>query len=154
MKKIKVNTDSKNGNRLIKILLAEDNLGDVFLIKKALGDSKLNHQVTVANDGEHLMSTLNMLHKDKADLPDLILLDINMPKKNGLEALDEIKKNGSLKKIPVMVFTSSKDMKDISQSYELHANSYMVKPVSLQEYRKVVEVIENFWFSTVVLPVQ
>jgi CheY-like chemotaxis protein len=152
MKKIIVNQDATNGNRLIKILLAEDNLGDVFLIKKALAQSKLNHQVTLANDGQHLMSILNMLVKDNADLPDLILLDINMPKKNGKEALAEIKSDRNLKKIPVMVFTSSKDMKDISEAYELHANSYLVKPISLEEYRKVVETIENFWLSTVVLP--
>ena len=151
---IDINTSAINGNAPIEILLAEDNLGDVFLAKKAFSNSKIKNNITVANDGEHLLSILNKADQNGTKVPDLILLDLNMPKVNGKQALAEIKKDDKLKKIPVIILSSSKSEQDIAESYDLHANSYLVKPVSLEQYKNLVKSIENFWLSTSVLPIQ
>jgi two-component system response regulator len=153
-KDITVNEDAVNKNNPIEILLAEDNLGDVFLTKKALAESKINHNITVAFNGEDLLSILKKREKNKRKIPDLILLDLHMPKKDGKEALAEIKSDDKLKHIPIMVFSSSKAQEDIAESYGLHANCYLVKPDCLSQYKKLIHTIESFWFSLVILPVQ
>lgn len=137
----------------VEILLIEDNLGDVVLTKKAFETSKLANNISVAKDGEIAISILKK-EGEYADhkTPDIILLDLNLPKKDGREVLEEIKSNDKLKHIPVVVLTSSKAEKDIVETYNLHANSYIVKPVDLEKFIKVVESIENFWFTVVVLP--
>lgn len=137
----------------VKILLVEDNPGDVILTKEAFAEGKINNQITVARDGEE---AIKMLKKEdgfkNAERPDLILLDLNMPKKDGRDVLAEIKQSADLKRIPVIILTSSKAETDILKTYDLHANSYLVKPVDYREFTKVVSAIENFWFTIVELP--
>lgn len=132
----------------IDILLVEDNEGDIFLTKKVFEKAKLKNKVTVAQDGEIAMT---MLQEDQIR-PDLILLDINLPKKDGKQVLEEMKNDPLLKTIPVVILTSSKAEKDILESYELHANSFITKPVTLEKFGEVASVIENFWFGIVALP--
>ena len=139
--------------RPIDILLVEDNPGDVRLTIEALKKGKLYNNLSVVKDG---VEALNFLYRKgkyaNADPPDIILLDLNLPKKDGCEVLEEIKGNENLKKIPVVVLTTSKDEEDILKAYILHANCYITKPVGLEQFRKVVESIEDFWFSIVKLP--
>lgn len=132
----------------IKILLVEDNEGDIFLTKKVFEKAQLKNTITVAEDGEKAIQIL----KERKDHPDLILLDINLPKKDGKQVLEEIKSDTKLKTIPVVILTSSKTEKDILESYNLHANSYIVKPVTLEKFGEVAAVVENFWFGVVALP--
>jgi CheY-like chemotaxis protein len=146
-----VSTDT---GRPVEILLAEDNVGDVVLTKQAFENSKILNNVTVANDGDELLSMLKQQQEEGKTPPDLILLDLNMPNKDGKQALAEIKNDDRLKRIPVVVLTSSMAERDIIETYNLHANSYLIKPVSLGQYHKIVEAIESFWFSVAVLPVQ
>jgi CheY-like chemotaxis protein len=137
----------------VDILLIEDNPGDISLAKKALSSSKLINNLNVVTDGEEAIA---YLHKEgqykNAIHPDLILLDLNLPKKSGQEVLAEIKLDKDLKRIPVVILTSSKEEKDILKSYDSHANCYITKPVDLSKFQEVVSNIENFWFSIVVLP--
>jgi chemotaxis family two-component system response regulator Rcp1 len=137
----------------IEILMVEDNLGDIRLMKEALKDARVLNHVSSVGDG---MEAINLLRQKgiyaKAKRPDLILLDLNLPKKNGREVLDEIKQDPDLRRIPVVVVTSSEAEKDIVQSYDLHANCYIVKPVDLNQFVKVVRSIENFWLTIVKLP--
>lgn len=133
----------------IEILLVEDNEGDVFLTKKVFDKAGLKNIIHIASDGEMALKIL----KDKNQKrPDIILLDINLPKKDGKQVLEEIKNDPDLKMIPVVVLTSSKAEKDILESYKLHANSYIVKPVTLDKFAEVATVVENFWFGVVALP--
>lgn len=132
----------------IEILLVEDNPGDVRLTQEALKESKVRNTMHVVNDG---VEALSFLHHS-ATHPDLILLDLNLPKKSGLEVLAEIKMDENLKRIPVVVLTTSEAEKDILQSYNLHANAYITKPVDLEQFIKVVKSIEDFWFEIVKLP--
>ena len=145
--------DLSKTSRPIEILLVEDNPGDVFLTKKAFEKTKMANHMMVATDGE---MALEMLYKkgEYSDLnsPDIILLDLNLPKKDGREILEEVKQDPKLKRIPVVVLTSSKAERDIVATYDLHASSYIVKPVDLSKFAQIVESIENFWFSIVVLP--
>ena len=140
-------------SRPIEILLVEDNPGDVFLTKKAFETGKIANNLQVASDGE---MALRMLKKedDFSDsvTPDIILLDLNLPKMDGREVLESIKDNEELKRIPVVILTSSNAERDIVASYNLHANSYIVKPVDFSKFTEIVDSIENFWFSIVVLP--
>lgn len=137
----------------IDILLVEDNEGDVFLTKKAFERAKITNRICVVPDGEE---ALDMLHKRgkyiDAHTPDLILLDINLPRKDGKQVLEEIKKSPDLRRIPVVILSSSKAEQDVLRTYDLHASSYIVKPISLDKFKDVVTAIENFWFSIVVLP--
>ncbi len=137
----------------IEILLVEDNPGDVFLTKHAFSEARISNNISVASDGEQAM---DFLYKrgdfEDAKTPDLILLDLNMPKKDGREVLEEVKTNAELLTIPVVILTSSKADKDIAQTYSLHANSYLVKPVDMEEFSDVVNAVENFWFSAALLP--
>ena len=137
----------------IEILLVEDNEGDIILTKEVFKLSKIINHITVVEDGEQAIEFLKKQGRySNAVTPDIILLDINLPKKDGKEVLKEIKQDKKLKIIPVVVLTSSKSEKDIMKSYGLHANSYIVKPVDLEKFFEVAKAIENFWFSVVVLP--
>jgi len=137
----------------IEVLLVEDNPGDVRLTREALRDSKVRNRITVAHDGEE---ALQMLRREGAHAnvprPDLILLDLNLPRVNGRELLAEIKKDASLRRIPVVVLTSSRAEEDIARSYELHANAFVTKPVDLDQFLKAVRSIEDFWLTVVKLP--
>ena len=136
-----------------EIVLVEDNPGDVVLTQEAFKQAKINNNIHVAPDGE---IALEMLYKQgeytQLATPDIILLDLNLPKVDGREVLEKIKADDELKRIPVVVLTSSQADADILQTYDLHASSYIVKPVDLDQFSRVVESIENFWFTVVVLP--
>jgi CheY-like chemotaxis protein len=136
--------------KLIEILLVEDNPGDVRLTREALKEGKIRNTLSVARDGQEALDFL--LEKETHPRPDVILLDLNLPRKNGLEVLDIIKKDEDLKKIPVVILTTSEDEKDILQSYELHANCYITKPVELQNFLEVMKCLQSFWLEIVKLP--
>lgn len=137
----------------IEILLVEDNPGDVRLTIEALKEGKVSNKINVAVDGLEAMAFLNREGKYKnAPTPDLILLDLNLPKKNGREVLSEIKLDSKLKHIPVVVLTTSQAEKDIIMTYNMHANCYITKPVDFDQFIDVVRSIENFWFTVVKLP--
>ncbi len=137
----------------IEILLVEDNEGDVGLVEEVFEDAKIRNILHVAEDGEEAMLFLN---KEKpfadAPTPDIILLDLNLPRKDGREVLEEIKTDDKLKRIPVVVLTTSKAEEDIVKSYDLHANSYITKPVDFDQFIKVIKSIEDFWLEVVRLP--
>lgn len=139
--------------RPVEILMIEDNPGDVRLTQEALKEGRLWNHLTVARDG---MEATEYLHRtgqfQNVKTPDLILLDLNLPKKDGREVLAEIKADDRLKLIPVVVLTTSKAEEDILRSYKLHANCYITKPVDFQQFSSVVRAIENFWFTVVKLP--
>lgn len=137
----------------IEILLVEDNPGDVDLTREALERGKIKNLLHVAVNGEEAMAFLR--HKGKhahAPRPDLVLLDLNLPRMDGREVLNQIKSDEDLKRIPVVVLTSSKAEEDILKVYNLHANCYITKPIDLLQFLKVVHVIEDFWFTIVKLP--
>ena len=133
----------------IQILLVEDNPGDVDLTKISLRKLKIANELTVAKDGAE---ALEILQREDSEPPDLILLDLNLPRKDGREVLAVIKEHPMLRRIPVVVLTSSKAEQDILKSYDLHANSYITKPVGFEEFTRVVQTIEDFWFTVVRLP--
>lgn len=134
----------------IKILLVEDNPGDVRLMMEAMKEAQLNCNTVIAKDGVEAMDILNQ--EGKYGNIDLVILDLNLPKKDGREVLSEIKSDPKLKHIPVVVLTSSSSKEDITQSYEAHANCYITKPLDLKEFVNVVKRIETFWVSMVRLP--
>ncbi len=137
----------------INILLAEDNPGDVFLIKQALNQNGLPYQLAQVSDGEEIMKFLYQQEKYKNSIrPNIIILDLNLPKKHGFDVLKEIKQDEELKIIPIVVLTSSKSEKDIIESYSLHASCYLNKPVDLTEFMAVVKSLKEFWFKFVQLP--
>jgi len=137
----------------IEILLVEDNPGDVRLTIEALKEEKVANRINVAADGIEAKAFLHQEGKyEKAPKPDLILLDLNLPKKNGREVLAEIKLDANLKSIPVVILTSSQAEKDIVATYNLHANCYITKPVDFDQFINVVRSIEEFWFKLVKLP--
>jgi two-component system, chemotaxis family, response regulator Rcp1 len=137
----------------VSVLLVEDNPGDVRLTIEALRDVKLHNQLNVVHDG---VEAIAFLRREgayaNAPRPDLILLDLNLPRKDGREVLEEIKNDDDLKRIPVVVLTTSSSEKDILESYNLHANCYITKPVDLGQFLTIVKSIQNFWFSIVKLP--
>ena len=137
----------------IEILLVEDNPGDVRLIKEVFKDAKIFNSMQVAYDGEAAMDILRKQgkYKDAAN-PDLILLDLNLPKKDGREVLREIKNDECLKWIPVVILTTSNAEEDLIETYKMNANCYITKPVDLDQFINVVKSIENFWLSIVKLP--
>ncbi|MDO8356092.1 MAG: response regulator [Nitrospirota bacterium] len=139
--------------RPVKILLVEDNPGDVRLTIEALKEAKVLNKLIFAKDGIDALSLLRQ-EGQYADVapPDLILLDLNLPKKDGREVLAEIKNDDKLKHIPVVILTTSRDEEDVLKSYNLHANCYINKPVDLDQFMKVVKTIEDFWLGIVVLP--
>lgn len=137
----------------ISILLVEDNPGDIYLTQEAFRESKFSNSLQVVKNGIECMEFLRRRGKySEAQMPDVILLDLNLPKKNGREVLAEIKRDDRLKYIPVIVLTSSQNEKDIRSSYELNANCYITKPVDYDEFIHIIRAIENFWFSIVKLP--
>jgi len=137
----------------IKILLVEDNPADVRLTIEALKEGKITNSLAVVRDG---VEALDYLHRRGAHAgaprPDLVLLDLNLPKKDGREVLAEIKEDEDLKRIPVVVLTTSKAEEDIVRSYNLHANCFITKPVDLEAFIGVVRSIEDFWLTVVALP--
>jgi two-component system, chemotaxis family, response regulator Rcp1 len=137
----------------IEVLLVEDSPGDVRLTREAFRDAKVHINLHVASDGAEAMDFLNRegKHSD-VPRPDLILLDLNLPKKDGREVLDEIKQSPVLKSIPVVILTTSASDEDILRSYRLHANCYITKPVGLDGFLEVVRSIDTFWLSVVQLP--
>ena len=145
--------DDKDLGRVIEILLIEDNPGDVRLTKEAFSEGKVYNNLSIVENGEDALAFLRREGKyENAPHPDLILLDLNIPKKDGREVLTEIKKDDLLKTIPVVVLTSSKAEEDILKMYNLHANCYITKPVDYEKFLNVIKGIENFWLSVVKLP--
>ncbi|MBI5468272.1 MAG: response regulator [Deltaproteobacteria bacterium] len=137
----------------IEILMIEDNPSDVRLTKEAFKDAKVRNRMHVAVDGEDAMVFLRREGRhSEAPRPDLILLDLNLPKKNGREVLAEIKADSELKRIPVVILTTSDDERDIMTAYDLHVNAYVKKPVDLEQFIKIVEAVEDFWLTVVKLP--
>ena len=137
----------------IEILLVEDNPGDVRLTKEALKEAKVINNLTVLKDGVEALAFLRQEGPyAAAKRPHLILLDLNLPRKDGREVLAQIKADDALRRIPVVVLTTSEDEQDVLKSYNLHANCYVTKPVDLERFIKVVRSIEDFWLGIVVLP--
>ncbi|HBR17871.1 MAG: hypothetical protein A3G39_02040 [Deltaproteobacteria bacterium RIFCSPLOWO2_12_FULL_43_16] len=140
-------------NGMIEILMVEDNPADIRLTKEAFKDAKMLNNLHVVNNGEDAMAFLrkhgNYVNTSR---PDLILLDLNLPKKDGREVLAEIKKDPDLKRIPVVILTTSDDEKDVLKAYNLHVNAYIKKPVDLEQFMRIVEAVEEFWLSVVKLP--
>ena len=139
----------------IEILMIEDNPGDVRLTVEALKDTKLNNNLSVVENGVEALSYLRR-EGDYADAPrpDLILLDLNLPRKDGREVLEEIKQDEDLGRIPVVVLTTSQAEEDILKTYDLHANCFISKPVDLEQFTQVIQSIEVFWLTIVKLPVE
>jgi chemotaxis family two-component system response regulator Rcp1 len=139
--------------RTIELLLVEDNPGDVHLILEALKDARIDSRVHIVEDGE---AALRFLRREgehtQASRPHLILLDLNRPRKDGHEVLAELRSDPAIKSIPVVVLTSSERSSDIVTSYELHANCYITKPTSVEDFLDVVRSISDFWFDVVALP--
>lgn len=139
--------------RLVQILMVEDNEGDVLLTTEALKEAKVANNVSVARDGVEAMEFLRRQGAfASAPRPDLILLDLNLPRRDGRQVLADLKGDPELRNIPVVVLTSSKAEQDIVKMYDLHANCYIVKPVDFQNLMQVVKSIENFWLTVVRLP--
>jgi len=139
--------------RPVEILLVEDNPGDVRLMVEALKEGKVLNNLSVAEDGAEALAFLRREGEDaQATRPDLILLDLNLPKMDGRGVLAEIKQDPNLKRIPVVILTTSKAEQDILKSYELHANCYITKPMDLDQFITVVKSIEAFWLTVVKLP--
>jgi len=145
-------TEASRG-RPIEILLVEDNPGDVRLTQEALREGKVTNNLHVVPDGVEAMAFLKQEGEyAKAGRPDLILLDLNLPRKDGREVLAEIKDDDRLKSIPVVVLTTSRDYEDINRAYDLNCNCYIAKPVDLEQFLDVIESIDNFWLTVVTLP--
>ncbi|MFX1273713.1 MAG: response regulator [Promethearchaeota archaeon] len=144
---------AKSKVRLVEILLVEDNPADVRLTQVAVKKSKIANNLHVVSDGIEAINFLrkNEKYKDKPR-PDLILLDLNLPKKNGFEVLKEIKQDENLRRIPVVILSISDAEEDLLKTYNLYANCYIKKPVDIVEFEKIVKSIGNFWFSIVILP--
>ncbi len=137
----------------VEILLVEDNPGDVRLTREALKTCKINNSLSVVGDGEEAMSFLRREGRfARSPRPDLILLDLNLPRKSGREVLAELKGDPGLRRIPVVVMTVSRDEEDVLRAYDLHANCYITKPIDFDQFIRITRSIEDFWFSIVKLP--
>ena len=140
-------------NEPIEILLVEDNPGDARLAAEALKENKVRNNLYHVKDG---VEAMDFLHRrgdyDGVPMPDLILLDLNLPRKDGREVLEEIKEDSALRSIPVVILTTSSAERDLVQTYDLHANAYVIKPIDLDQFIEVVRAIESFWFTIVKLP--
>jgi chemotaxis family two-component system response regulator Rcp1 len=142
----------KNSKDKPRILLVEDNPGDIRLTQEALKESHIEITLDVVSDGEQAVDFLMQRNKYVDSVrPNIILLDLNLPKKNGIEVLKEIKAHDLLKRIPVIVLTTSDAEHDISKAYDLHANCYILKPVDFDDFANVIKLIETYWFNTVQL---
>ncbi len=145
--------DGMDNIKIIDLLLVEDSAGDARLAMEALKESKIRNRVDLVTDGEQAMEFLLKRGKyTDAVTPDLILLDLNLPKKDGRQVLKEVKAHPELRKIPVVILTTSKADEDIISTYENYANCYITKPIDLDQFAKVVRSIEDFWLSIVKLP--
>jgi len=143
------------GRHQIQILLVEDNPGDVRLIKEALNGGRLKNYLMVAGDGVEALAILRKEGKySGAPRIDLVLLDLNLPKMDGREVLTEMKRDDRLKRIPVVVLTTSRAEEDILKAYDLHANCFITKPVGVDEFIKVIQKIEHFWLTVVKFPAE
>jgi len=142
-----------NNDQPIEILLVEDNPGDVRLTLEVMKDARVRNHMSMVKDGVEALAFLRR-EGDFADAPrpDLILLDLNLPKKDGREVLADIKADPTLRRIPVVVLTVSKDEEDILKSYDLYANCYVTKPINMEQFVAVVRSIEDFWLTIVKLP--
>ena len=138
--------------RSLRILLVEDSPSDVRLVREALRDTPVPVQLIVARDGVEATDYLNRVDAGLSTRPDLVLLDLNLPRKNGREVLAEVKSSPTLKQIPILVMTSSGSDEDVAQAYALNANCFITKPGDLDEFQNVVKAIEDFWFLTATLP--
>ena len=138
-----------NSTEAIHILLVEDNPGDARLAVEALTEGKVTNNITVAQDG---IEAIEFLRNEENPRPDLIFLDLNLPKMNGKDVLAEIKNDPGLKRIPVIILTTSNAEDDIASTYDLQANCYITKPVGFDQFIEVIQSVENFWFSIVKLP--
>jgi two-component system, chemotaxis family, response regulator Rcp1 len=148
-----MNVSSRNALAPIEVLLVEDSVGDVRLTREAFKDARVHINLHVAVDGDDAMAFLKRERQyANAARPDLILLDLNLPKKDGREVLKEIKESPTLAIIPVVILTTSASEEDILRTYQLHANCYITKPVDLEGFLKVVKSIDTFWLSVVKLP--
>ena len=137
----------------IEILLVEDNSGDARLAREALRDAKVRNNLTWISDGSEALAFLRREGKyQRAARPDLILLDLNLPRKDGREVLTEIKADEKFKRIPVVILTTSQAEEDVARAYQLNANCYITKPVDLDQFMKVVKTNEDFWLTIVKLP--
>lgn len=137
----------------VELLLIEDNPGDVRLTREALKNSDINVHLSIARDGVEAMDFLRRSGRfADAPKPDLVLLDLNLPRKNGREVLSEIKSHPELKRIPVLIMTTSRAEQDVNRAYLLNANCYITKPMDLDEFLRIVKAIEDFWLKTVTLP--
>jgi two-component system, chemotaxis family, response regulator Rcp1 len=144
---------SRNNKLKPRVLLVEDNPGDIRLTQEALKESEMEIVLDVVSDGEQALDFLMKRNKyTEATRPNVILLDLNLPKKNGIEVLKEVKAHESLKKIPIIVLTTSDADHDIAKAYSFHANCYILKPVDFDDFSKVIRLIEMYWFNTVQLP--
>lgn len=143
----------KENQHLIEILMAEDSPTDAAIAQEAIKSSKLLNRLHVVSNGEEVLAFLRRENLYAgAPTPDLILLDLNMPRKSGLEALTEIKEHPQWKHIPIVILTASKAERDVIEAYKHHANCYIVKPMDFDQFIEVVQTIENFWFGVVKLP--
>ena len=143
----------ENDPRSIEILLVEDNPGDARLTIEAMREAKMRNRVHVVEDGVEAMAFLRRQGRyGEAPRPDLILLDLNLPRKDGREVLAEVKADSDLKRIPVVVLTTSRAEEDVIRAYDLHANCYVTKPVDLAQFMKIVAQIDEFWVKVVTLP--
>ena len=144
---------SKEKLKMIEILLVEDNLADIRLTKEAIRESKIANNLNIVKDGVDAIDFLKNKGKySNATRPDLILLDLNLPKINGFEVLNKIKQDSDLKRIPVVILTISDNHEDLLRAYDLYANCYVNKPMDITEFYKIVKSIGNFWFTIVKLP--
>ena len=144
---------SVGNGRMVEILLVEDSPGDVRLTKEALREGKVRNTLHVVPDGVEALAFLRHEGRYAAvPRPDVILLDLNLPKKDGREVLAEIKGDDNLRRIPVVILTTSQDERDVLRAYELHANCYITKPVDLDQFIAVIQSIESFWLTIVTLP--
>ena len=138
---------------LIEVLLVEDNPADVRLTREAFRDGKIRNQLSVVSDGIQAMDFLKRQPPyEKAPRPDIILLDLNLPRMSGREVLERVKSDPDLRRIPVVILTTSEADKDVLESYDLHANSYIVKPIGFDNFLEVTREIEQFWLTVVKLP--
>lgn len=142
-----------NIGRAAEVLLVEDSPGDVRLTREALKEGKVRNNLSVVHDGVEAMEFLRREGKyADAPRPDIVLLDLNMPRKDGREVLAEMKSDDDLKRIPVVILTTSEAEQDILKTYELHANCYLTKPVDLEQFISIVKSVEDFWLTIVQLP--
>ncbi|UBF30492.1 response regulator (plasmid) [Kovacikia minuta CCNUW1] len=145
--------NSTNVVRAIEILLVEDNPGDIRLTQEVLKEGKIHNHLNVVEDGEKAIAFLHQIEPySHVPLPDLVLLDLNLPRRNGLEVLKMIKSNESLRHIPVIIFTTSQAEDDIASAYKLYANCYIIKPIDLEQFTRSIKSIEDFWLTIVKLP--